>query len=71
GVFAWPRHHGGGHAVIDRVIDRADAEGVSLTLTALSPKVARMYRRVGFRSRAGIYFMHRPPPRASEAIPLA
>lgn len=65
GVFSWPRHRGGGRAVIDRVIRRADADGVSLTLTALSPSVARMYRRVGFRPQVSIYFMRRPNPRAS------
>lgn len=71
GVFSWPRHRGGGRAVIDRVISRADADGVSLTLTALSPSVARMYRRVGFRPQVSMYFMRRPNPRASWTNALA
>lgn len=61
GVFAWPRNRGGGGAVVRRLLARADCAQVALTLTALSPGVAAMYRRVGFRDIAWIYLMRREP----------
>lgn len=61
GVFAWPRKRGGGKEVVSRLLARADAAGVPLTLTALSPRVAAGYRAVGFRDVVWIYFMRRQP----------
>lgn len=61
GVFAWPRNRGGGSAVVRRLLARADCAQVALTLTALSPRVAAMYRRVGFREIVWIYLMRREP----------
>lgn len=61
GVFAWPRHHGGGGIIVRYLLDWADGEQVALTLTALSPRVAASYRSVGFRNRLWIYFMCREP----------
>lgn len=61
GVFAWPRHCGGGAAVVRRLLARADEQHVALTLTALSPGVAATYRKAGFRDLAWIYLMRREP----------
>lgn len=61
GVFAWPRHRGGGAAVTAELCRRADTHGIALTLTALSPTVADRYRRVGFRDVLWIYLMRREP----------
>ncbi len=68
GVFAWPRHRGGGSAVLTRLLTRADAAGTVLTLTALSPRVAASYRKAGFQFVLWIYLMRRQPqPGPSEA----
>ena len=61
GVFAWPRGHGGGLAVMARLLTRADHDGTTLALTALSPSVAARYRKVGFRYVLWIYLMRREP----------
>lgn len=69
GVFAWPRKRGGGKAVVDRLLARADGEGRRLALTALSPRIAAQYRRVGFRNRLWIYYMSRDP-KSSSGVPM-
>lgn len=61
GVFAWPRGHGGGRAVMARLLARADRDCATLALTALSPSVAALYRKVGFRCVLWIYLMRREP----------
>lgn len=61
GVFAWPRGGGGGSWVLRRLLALADENRWTLTLTALSPRTAASYRRVGFRPVAWIYFMRREP----------
>ncbi len=61
GVFAWPRHRGGGPGIMRRLLARADAEQATLTLTAMSPRVAAAYRKVGFRQVFWIYYMRREP----------
>jgi len=71
GVFAWPRGRGGGATVLHLLLQRADAAGAALTLTALSPRVARQYRRVGFHRILWIYFMRREPVSRLDQLPLA
>lgn len=61
GVFAWPRGGGGGSVILRRLLTLADRNGWALTLTALSPRTAAAYRRVGFRPIAWIYWMRREP----------
>jgi len=63
GVFAWPRHRGGGRVIARKLCSVADGLGVALTLTALSPRIAANYRRIGFRDVAWIYLMRRDPER--------
>jgi len=61
GVFAWPRQRGGGRVITRKLCSVADGRGVTLTLTALSPRIAAKYRRIGFRDIAWIYLMRREP----------
>jgi len=63
GVFAWPRGGGGGSLILRQLLALADDNGWTLTLTALSPRTAAAYRRVGFRPIAWIYWMRREPRR--------
>lgn len=63
GVFAWPRGGGGGSLILRRLLGLADENRWALTLTALSPRTAVAYRRVGFRPVLWIYWMRR------EAVP--
>ncbi len=63
GVFAWPRHRGGGLIITRKLCDLADERGVVLTLTALSPRIAAKYRSIGFRDVIWIYLMRREPER--------
>lgn len=59
GVFAWPRGGGGGSLILRRLLAMADQHHWALTLTALSPRTASAYRRVGFRRVVWIYWMRR------------
>ena len=59
GVFAWPRGGGGGSLILRRLLTLADEHRWLLTLTALSPRTAAAYRRVGFRPVLWIYWMRR------------
>ncbi len=63
GVFAWPRHRGGGLIITRKLCDLADERGIALTLTALSPRIAAKYRSIGFRDVIWIYLMRREPER--------
>lgn len=69
GIFAWPRGRGGGGVILRRLLRDADTSDVPLTLTALSPRTARIYERAGFRQVIWIYWMRWERPRTGSRHP--